>query len=100
MIEKIQTLGVPCYLRLGARGSMAITKQNYAFVKSLEEVLVVDTTGCGNSSTAAAMIGFSKEESLETIAMMGNIAAWYTLKQFGPYKDTLHARNEAKMIES
>ncbi|MFV0381638.1 MAG: PfkB family carbohydrate kinase [Breznakia sp.] len=98
VIKAIQFYGIPCYLRLGSKGSMVVLKDKYHFEKSLLFKEVIDTTGCGNSSTAASLIGFVENEDLRDIAKMGNISAGYTLLQYGPYPDVVNVRKEARKI--
>jgi sugar/nucleoside kinase (ribokinase family) len=94
-IHKIIALNTPCYLRAGARGSYMICNKNVYFSEGIIVDNIIDTTGCGNCSTAAALVGFCEEYDPQKIARMGNIAAAYNLLQYGPYPNVLRKRNEA-----
>ena len=71
--------------RLGSKGIRVIDKKGYVFVKSIKNGKVVDVTGCGNSSTAAAMYSFCEDYDLLSIGLYANIAASYVYQQYGPY---------------
>jgi len=95
IIESIIKLGVPCYLRYGKKGSYMICNNNAHFSESVNLGEVIDTTGCGNCSTAAALYGYCEGYKPDKIALIGNIAAGYNLLQYGPYPDIISKRNEA-----
>lgn len=84
-IDKIKELNVPCFFRVGSKGSYMIAEGKAEFAHSLTVGEIVDPTGCGNCSTAAAMYGWCEGNSLYKTAMMANISAAYNLLQYGPY---------------
>ena len=89
-IAKIQELGVPCYYRVGKKGAYMVTKDEIAFCPSVHivpEDQEVDPTGCGNCSTGAAMYAFAEGYDAPMVAIMGSVAAGYTVRQHGPYPD-------------
>ena len=89
-IKVIQELGVPCFYRDGIKGSYMVTKDEVAFVPITHVVpheQEIDPTGCGNSSTAAAMWAFCEGYSVKDIAAIGNAVAGYNCMQYGPYPD-------------
>jgi hypothetical protein len=94
-IKKIIDLETPCYFRLGKKGSYMICNNNAYFSESIALGKVIDTTGCGNCSTSAALVGFCENYEPGKIAKMGNIAAAYNLLQYGPYPNILSMRGEA-----
>jgi len=98
IIESVIKLGIPCYLRFGKKGSYMICNNNAYFSESLNFGEVIDTTGCGNCSTAAALYGYCEGFKPEKIALIGNITAGYNLLQYGPYPDIISKRNEALML--
>lgn len=98
VVKTIQQLGIPCYLRMGSRGSAVVLADSYTFMPSLSLGKVIDTTGCGNASTAAAMIGFVEGFSSQIVAKMGNISAWYNLLQYGPHPNIPSIRKEAHSL--
>ena len=84
-VQAIAELCVPCFLRVGKRGSYMIDKGLGTFVQSIDVGELVDTTGCGNASTAAALYGFCEGFEPGKIAAAANISAAYNLLQYGPY---------------
>ena len=46
---------------------------------------VVDTTGCGNAATAAAMVAWCEGDDPVMAGIKATISANYTLRQGGPY---------------
>lgn len=84
-VEKIKAFRVPCFFRVGKRGSYMIANGEASFAPSVVIGKIVDSTGCGNCSTAAAMYAYCEGNSLYDTARMANIAAAYNLLQYGPY---------------
>lgn len=84
----IAELGKPCYYRVGNRGAYMIAGGQKAFAPVIHAVppeAETDPTGCGNSSTGAAMWAFFEGfDPLET-CVWGNVAAAFTVQQYGPY---------------
>jgi len=84
-IDEILKLNKPCFLRAGTKGSYLIKDKNITFLPSFGVEESIDATGCGNCSTATALIGFAESlPPLETLAM-ANISAGYNARQFGPW---------------
>ena len=85
-IEKIIATGVPCYYRVGKKGAYMIQDGKSYFIPTVhiadEEP---DPTGCGNSSTAAAMYGFAKGYHPVKCGYLGAVTAAYNVLQQGPY---------------
>ncbi|WP_088070028.1 carbohydrate kinase family protein [Gottfriedia luciferensis] len=84
-VEAIISFGVPCFFRVGSRGSYMISDGQAYFAPSITVGDVVDATGCGNCSTAAALYAYSEGFAPKKVAAMANISAAYNLLQFGPY---------------
>ena len=98
-VQKITELGTPCFLRMGSKGSCMIAQGKAEFAKSLTIGEIVDPTGCGNCSTAAAMYGWCEGNSLYETAMIANISAAYNLLQYGPYPEiTEKVRVQARQL--
>jgi len=96
-IYKMLEFGVPCYFRVGQIGSYMLSGQDAWFAESITLGEVIDTTGCGNCSTAAALYAFCEKMRPAEIAAVGNISAAYNLLQYGPYpKVTKQIRLDAK----
>ena len=97
LIEELKTLGPElCLLRVGARGMYVIADGKVCFVPSAplpEGESVVDVTGCGNSSTAAAMVAYIETNGdLARTGIMANISSSYILRQVGPTPPITDAR--------
>lgn len=95
-LRAIRATGKPCFLRLGVEGSCVVMPgQKAVAVPSVGLSRTVDPTGCGNCSTAAAMVGFAQGLSPAMIAAFANVAADYNALQLGPcpeLSDALRAR--------
>lgn len=95
-IRAILELGTPCFFRVGKRGSYMIQDGKAAFEPSLTVGPIVDATGCGNVSTAAALFGWCEGFPPHVTARLANISAAYNLLQYGPYPAaTKQVREEA-----
>ena len=85
----------PCFFRVGERGAYWAEGGAAAFAPSVEADSAVDPTGCGNCSTAAAMVGAAEGLPPQMIAIKANIAAGLTARQYGPFpKMTAGLRRE------
>lgn len=71
------------FLRLGARGSYAITDGTTTFIPSAA-VTPVDVTGGGNAYSGGALIGLADGRPVREAAIMGTVAASYAISQYGP----------------
>ena len=85
IIEEIQKLGKPCFLRLGEEGAGLVTADSAVFAPPVKVENSVDPTGCGNCSTAAALIGFAEGLDAFDTVMMANISAGFNACQIGPW---------------
>lgn len=85
IIAEIQKLGKPCFLRLGEQGAGLVTADSAVFAPPVKVEESVDPTGCGNCSTAAALIGFAEGLPAFDTVMMANIAAGFNARQIGPW---------------
>lgn len=84
-IGLIRELSTPCFLRAGHKGSYWIEQGKVSFVPSITFVSeVVDAMGCGNCSTAAALVAKVEGCSPAEICARANVAAAYNLEQYGP----------------
>lgn len=84
-IDAIIELGTPCFLRAGARGSHMVQDGRSAFAPSVTVGEVMDPTGCGNASTAAALYGLVEGLDPDRTARLANVSAAFNLLQWGPY---------------
>lgn len=100
-MEELQSNLIPMvYLRNGADGTYVIRGKEICHVRSAEATKVRDTTGGGNSSTGAALVGLCRGCSLEEIGAMGNVSASFCIEQFGVpsrFDDRLHDEAKRRM---
>ncbi len=98
-IQELQKIEKPCFFRVGEKGAYLIRGKEVTFLAAVGAEESIGETGCGNCSTAAALIGLAEEKSaLETLAM-ANISAAYNAKQYGPYPCTdKRTRAEAEAL--
>ena len=81
---------LPCelvILRVGKRGMYTISDGKICYIPSAplpEGCVVVDVTGCGNCSTAAAAYAWCEGKDLAMTGVMANVASGYNLRQNGP----------------
>ena len=74
-----------------------IDKRGAAFGESIDVGELVDTTGCGNASTAAALYAYCEDFEPQRITIAANLSAAYNLLQHGPYPlFTREIRKEAE----
>ena len=83
--ETLLGIGRPCFFRLGTKGAAMIADGRSYFVPIVHVTdHEKDPTGCGNSSTAAAMWAwFEGYDPLMTTCIANTVAA-YNSVQFGP----------------
>lgn len=84
-VAAILELGKPCFFRVGKKGAWQIQDGKAVFLPSVGSAESVDATGCGNCSTATALIGFAEGLSPEETLAMANISADYNARQYGPW---------------
>ena len=64
-------------------GAIMITPTKTVYVPAVSDVLAVDPTGGGNSSSGAVLYGFSEGKDLKTCGMMGSISAAMCISSYG-----------------
>ena len=75
-------------LRVGSRGMYTIAGGRAYLLPSAPlppGTAVVDTTGCGNASTAACCYAWCETNDPVMTGIMGNVASSYNLRQYGPW---------------
>lgn len=83
-IRALHGLNVPLVVyRVGKEGLYILQNGAYVFAPSFEKYPVVDVTGCGNTSTAAAFYAFWEGKDIYDIAAYANIAAAHNLRGYG-----------------
>lgn len=86
IINEIMKLPVELTLfRVGKRGAYAVSGNSAVFCRSIDIDRSVDPTGCGNSSTGAAMFAHVAGYDPAMAVIMANIAAGYNAAQYGVY---------------
>ena len=87
IIAEIQKLPVELTLyRVGKRGAYVITPREVYFCESIDPLgKSVDPTGCGNTSTGAAMLSYIEGDHPAMVAAKACIAAGFNAAQRGPY---------------
>lgn len=86
LFERIEALGIPFFFyREGRRGAWALSGGQRWFVPSIDidGQKAVDPTGCGNTTTAAAMVGWVHTHNPVMAVIMANIAGGYNCLQKG-----------------
>lgn len=83
-IEKMLELGKPCFFRVGKKGSYMVMDGKAVFVPIVKGEHDVDPTGCGNSSTAAALYAYAEGYDPLKIAIIANVTSCFNAQQFGP----------------
>ena len=100
IIAKMQEIGKPCFFRLGTAGACLLTADNVVFCPSVDVDKSVNATGCGNCSTAAALVGWAEGLPAAQTVAMANISAAYNARQIGPWPladENTRREAEAKM---
>lgn len=83
-IERLGSWKVPLiYFRMGEKGACMITKDQIVEVESEKDILVMDTTGGGNSSSGAVLYGYCENLPLEEVGRLGSRAAAICIAQYG-----------------
>jgi sugar/nucleoside kinase (ribokinase family) len=95
-IRKIQQLPVEYTLfRVGKKGAYSVTPKTAVFVPSLSFGVELDPTGCGNTSTGAALYAFCEGFDEHQIGVMANVASALNVRQFGLIPDFSAVRTAA-----
>lgn len=86
IFRRIEALGIPYFFyRAGKKGAWALAGGGRWFVPSIDILpgRTVDPTGCGNTTTAAAMVGWVKTRNPVMATIMANVAGGYNVLQKG-----------------
>ncbi len=89
-VKMLKQLDRPVYFRVGSAGACMIDEGKEYFVPMISSVpreQEIDPTGCGNSSTAAAMWAYCEGYDPLMCCIIGNVIASYNVRQYGPYPD-------------
>lgn len=99
-IAHFQKLDMPVYYRVGTKGAYMICGQEIVYVPMISLVSreqEIDPTGCGNSSTAAAMWGYCETGDILKSCIIGNVMAAYNVQQYGPYPNLTEQTHQEMM---
>ncbi len=102
-IGLLKQLEKPVYYRVGKNGAYMIEAGREYFVPMISTVppeQEIDPTGCGNSSTAAAMWAYCEGFDPLMTCVIGNVVASYNVRQYGPYPDMSRAAFDQMMAEA
>ena len=93
-IKGLRSLPVEMTLfRVGERGLYVVTKDESIYLSPAPGP-VVDTLGCGNSSTGGALYAFAEGKDPLMVGIMANIASARNLKQYGVIPEFNSIREE------
>lgn len=97
-IKGLQTLPVDMTLfRVGERGLYVVTKDNSIYLPPAPGP-VVDTVGCGNSSTGGALYAYAEGEEPLMVGIIANISSARNLMQFGVIPEFDSIREECRAL--
>lgn len=95
-IEALQKLPVALTLfRVGKKGLYSVTSERAYFLPSAPVDREVDPTGCGNTSTGAALFAYAEGYDPLMVGIMANCASAQNIRQFGVIPDFAAVREEA-----
>ncbi len=89
-INRLIELDMPAYYRIGTKGAYMIDggkAYHVPMISTVPKEQELDPTGCGNSSTAAAMWACCEGYDPLMVCAIGNAVASYNVRQYGPYPD-------------
>lgn len=90
IIPLLKALELPVYYRVGTDGAYMIVdnKEYYVpMISTVEKEKEIDPTGCGNSSTGAALWAWCEGYDPLMTCVIGNVVASYNVRQYGPFLD-------------
>jgi len=87
MIEASKNLGNLSVITLGERGSIVVNKGDVTHAEAQKTSNVVDTTGAGDTYTAAFLFGLLSNKSIQECAEMASWAASQVIQQIGARLD-------------
>lgn len=95
-IRGLQKLPVDMTLfRVGERGIHMITPRETYYLPPAPSDRIVDPTGCGNTSTGAALYGYAQGYDPLMVGILANVASAQNIRQYGIMPDILAVRERA-----
>lgn len=96
-LEKLRGLPVDLTLfRVGERGLYSVTRDRVWYLPPAPVDRIVDPTGCGNTSTGAALYAYAEGYDPLMVGIMANVASAQNIRQYGIMPDMLGVRETAK----
>ena len=97
-IAALQYLDVDLTLfRVGERGAYVVTATDVIYLPPAPGP-VVDPTGCGNTSTGAALYAYAEGMAPLMVGILANVASSMNIRQYGIIPDFAEARTEAETL--
>ena len=97
-ITALQYLDVDLTLfRVGERGAYVVTPTDVIYLPPAPGP-VVDPTGCGNTSTGAALYAYAEGMSPLMVGILANVASSMNIRQYGIIPDFAEVRTEAEAM--
>lgn len=94
-IINLQNLEVDYTLfRVGSRGLYVVSKNEALYLEPAPSK-IVDPTGCGNTSTGAALFAYAEGMDALNIGLHANVAASQNIRQYGIIPDFAKVRKES-----
>ena len=97
-IEGLRQLEVDLTLfRVGKRGLYVVTREQALYPPPAPGP-IVDPTGCGNTSTGAALYAYTEGLDALMVGVMANVAASQNIRQYGVIPDFAAVRAESRQM--
>ena len=93
MIKKALKLNKISVITLGEKGSVIINKSDVIQSNAIETKNIIDTTGAGDTFTAAFLFGFISGKSIKECAELGSWSASKVIQQIGARLDKNTLKN-------
>ena len=103
ILPLLKALDLPVYYRVGTDGAYMIAegKEYYVpMISTVEKEKEIDPTGCGNSSTGAALWAWCEGYDPLMTCVIGNVVASYNVRQYGPFLDMSEETREEMLRTS
>lgn len=98
-IKGLQALPVDLTLfRVGERGLYVVTRADAVYLPPAKIGGIVDPTGCGNTSTGAALYAYAEGHDPLAVGIMANIASAQNIRQYGIIPDFAAVRDESHRL--
>lgn len=83
-LEQLNSWGIPMvFFRMGASGAVILSGGKIYRIPSVQNTLIADVTGGGNSSSAGVFYGYCEGASPVACGVMGSISATACIRQYG-----------------